>query len=77
MAVQTLRESGWLPEELYTKAARRQESEYQKKLKEVVSSFSEGNTVGEIIHYADRTHTLGRFNVRYLKARRQGRQWKR
>ena len=31
----------------YLKAARRQESEYQKKLKEVVSSFSEGNTVGE------------------------------
>ena len=35
----------------------RENKRNQKKLKEVVKLFSEGNTVGVKIHYADRTHT--------------------
>ena len=44
----------------YLKAAKRREFRYQKKLKEVVKSFSEDNTTDVKNHYTDRTNTDAR-----------------
>lgn len=41
----------------YLKAARRQDTRYQKKVKDVTQSFQNGHTVGVKIHSADRTNT--------------------
>ena len=41
----------------YLKAARRQETRYQKKVKQITKSFSRDCTVGVRIHSADRTNT--------------------
>ena len=61
----------------YLKAACRQETRYQKKIKELVHVHSEGDTVGIKIHHADRTNTDARLlpcKVHRTKMRESGQQ---